>query len=212
MAVITGVRSRRRCCGACHGTQTSSNRRTDPGSMPTTGDRADYGPGAGSDQAAADRSLGGIVGVRVGRRRQQQSSAYHAGNSRSLSHSFAPGRIAGQSTALSCGGLAHFTLEGQTNGKGCGSTPACVGHRVSGSRLGLVRFLSNSHTGQGAGLDTQSWWRGGLALFGQTGSALFAPPCEFPQQAPCSAPDRGAADPCFHPASFRFDRSRLLNR
>ena len=81
VAVITGVRSRRRCCGACHGTQTSSNRRTDPGSMPTTRDRADYGPGAGSDQAAADRSLGGIVGVRVGRRRQQQSRAYHAGNS-----------------------------------------------------------------------------------------------------------------------------------
>jgi len=70
VAVIAGVRSRRRCRSTCHSAQTSSNRRTYPGSMPTAGYRADYGTGARSDQAAANRSLGGIVGVRVGRCRQ----------------------------------------------------------------------------------------------------------------------------------------------
>jgi hypothetical protein len=38
--------------GPCLGPQTSSNRRTDPGSMPTAGYRADCGRSAGSKQAA----------------------------------------------------------------------------------------------------------------------------------------------------------------
>ena len=70
VAVIAGVRSRRRCRSTYHGAQTSSNRRTYRGSMPTAGYRADHSPGARSDQAAANRSLCGIVGVRVGRCRQ----------------------------------------------------------------------------------------------------------------------------------------------
>jgi hypothetical protein len=68
--VIAGVRARWRCGSTCYRTQTPSDRRTDPGSMPTAGNRADYSPGAGSKQSSADRSLGGIVRVRVGRRRQ----------------------------------------------------------------------------------------------------------------------------------------------
>jgi hypothetical protein len=70
VTVIAGVRSRRRCCSPCHSAQTPSDRRTDPGSMPTAGYRADYNSGAGSEQTAADRSLSGIVRVGVGRRRQ----------------------------------------------------------------------------------------------------------------------------------------------
>jgi hypothetical protein len=70
VAVIAGVRARWRCGSTCYRTQTSSDRRTDAGSMSAAGNRADYSPGAGSKQSAADRSLGGIVRVRVGRRRQ----------------------------------------------------------------------------------------------------------------------------------------------
>jgi hypothetical protein len=70
VAVIAGVRARWRCGSTCYRTQTSSNRRTDPGSMPTAGYRADYGPSTSSNQAAANRPLGGIVRVPVGRRRQ----------------------------------------------------------------------------------------------------------------------------------------------
>src|SRR5690349_7710057 len=51
VAVIAGVRARRRCCGPYHGAQTSSHRRTDHGTIPTAGNRANYGSRAGSDQA-----------------------------------------------------------------------------------------------------------------------------------------------------------------
>jgi hypothetical protein len=50
VAVIAGVRARRRCCGPCHGAQTPSDRRTDPGTMPAAGNRADYSPSAGAQQ------------------------------------------------------------------------------------------------------------------------------------------------------------------
>jgi hypothetical protein len=70
VAVVAAVRRRRRCSSTCYRTQTSSDRRTDPGSMPTASYRADYSTGAGSKQSPADRSLGGIVRVRGGRRRQ----------------------------------------------------------------------------------------------------------------------------------------------
>jgi hypothetical protein len=70
MPVRAGVRARRRCGSPCYRTQTPSDRRTNPGTMPTAGNRADYSPGAGAQQAVADRSLGGIVRIREGRRRQ----------------------------------------------------------------------------------------------------------------------------------------------
>jgi hypothetical protein len=68
--VIAGVRARWRCGSTCYRTQASANCRTDARTMSATSNRADYGPGARSDQTAADRSLSGIVRVRVGRRRQ----------------------------------------------------------------------------------------------------------------------------------------------
>ena len=55
--------------------------------MPAARDRADYSPGAGADQTAAQRSIRGIVRVREGCRRQHQSSADHAGYGRLLCHS-----------------------------------------------------------------------------------------------------------------------------
>jgi hypothetical protein len=78
-----------RWCGGCpgYGAQASADCRTDASTTPTAGDRTDDSPGAGADQAAAERALTGIVWVRGSRRRQQQSGADHAGYSRLPSHS-----------------------------------------------------------------------------------------------------------------------------
>jgi hypothetical protein len=71
---------------------------------------------------------------------------------------------------------------------------------------------SNSRTDQGVGLDPQNSRQGGLALFGQMGSAPVGLPIEFPREALCSAPDRAATDPCLSLPSSRHGRSELLNR
>ena len=68
----------------------------------------------------------------------------------------------------------------------------------------------SSRTGQGCGLDIQSFQQGGVALFGQTENAPVGPPFGFPRHAPCSAPDPAATSPCFDPAFSRSGRSRLL--
>jgi hypothetical protein len=64
----------------------SADRRTDTGATPASCDRANYSPGAGADQAAAQRSLGGIVWVRECGGRQHQTGADQAGDSQLLSH------------------------------------------------------------------------------------------------------------------------------
>jgi hypothetical protein len=68
--VIAGARARWCSSGTCYRTQTPSDCGTNASAMPAAGYRADHGPSARSEQAATDRSLGGIVRVRVGRRRQ----------------------------------------------------------------------------------------------------------------------------------------------
>jgi hypothetical protein len=78
VAVITGMRSRRRCGSPCHGAQTPSDQSSYASAMPAAGNSADYSPSAGAEQAAAERTLGGIIGVRRGRRRQQQPGTDHA--------------------------------------------------------------------------------------------------------------------------------------
>ena len=65
-------------------------------------------------------------------------------------------------------------------------------------------------TSQDGARGTQSSQRGGVALFGQTETAPPAPPPEPSRQAPCSAPDLAATDPCLSPASSRSGRSGLL--
>jgi hypothetical protein len=47
--------------------------------MPAAGNRANYSPGAGPQQPAADCSLGRVVGVRKGGSRQQQASRDYPG-------------------------------------------------------------------------------------------------------------------------------------
>jgi hypothetical protein len=55
--------------------------------VPATSNCSDYSPGAGAEQAAADRALAGIVRVGEGGRRQHQTSTDHARYSRLLFHS-----------------------------------------------------------------------------------------------------------------------------
>jgi hypothetical protein len=109
VAVIAGVRSRRCCGSAGYRAQTSPDRGADPSAMPPASDGADHRPGAGPEQAAGDGALAGIVRVRVGGRRQQQSRPNHGGNTQLLSHSLLslskaagrrpPGRLTGSSVA-----------------------------------------------------------------------------------------------------------------
>jgi hypothetical protein len=87
MVIVAVMWSRRRGSGARYGANAPADRRTDTGTMPAARDRSDHGSGAGADQAAANRPLGGIVRVREGGRRQQQPGAEYAGNSRFPSHS-----------------------------------------------------------------------------------------------------------------------------
>jgi hypothetical protein len=70
-----------------YGTQASADCRTDASTTPAAGDRTNDSPGAGADEAAAERTFAGIVRVCGSRRRQQQSSAGHACYSRLPSHS-----------------------------------------------------------------------------------------------------------------------------
>jgi hypothetical protein len=85
--VVAAVRGRWCGGGAGYGAQASADRRTDAGTVPAASNCSDYSPGAGAEQAAANRALAGIVRVSEGGRRQHQSSTHHARYSRLLSHS-----------------------------------------------------------------------------------------------------------------------------
>jgi hypothetical protein len=86
MAVIAVMWARRRGGSTRYGADTPADRRADAGTAPAAGNCADDSSGSGSEQTTADRAIGGIVRVRGGRRREQQSSADYAGDSRLLSH------------------------------------------------------------------------------------------------------------------------------
>lgn len=86
MAVIA-VMWARRCGGSTrYGAYAPADGSADAGTAPAARDCADDGSGSGPEQTTADRAIGGIVRVRRGRGRQQQSSADYAGDSRLLSH------------------------------------------------------------------------------------------------------------------------------
>ena len=78
-----------------YGAQAAADCRTDASTTPTACDPTDDSPGAGADQAAAERAFAGIVRVRGSRRRQQQRSADHAGYSRLPSHSLPTDEVRG---------------------------------------------------------------------------------------------------------------------
>ena len=85
--VIIAMMWARRCGGSArYGAHAPADRRTDTSTTPAPGDRANDSPGAGADQAAPQRSLGGIVGVRECGGRQHQPSANRAGDTQPLSH------------------------------------------------------------------------------------------------------------------------------
>jgi hypothetical protein len=86
MAVIAVMWARRRGGSTRYGADTPADRRADAGTAPAAGNCADDSSGSGSEQTTADRAIGGIVRVRGGRRREQQSSADYACDSRLLSH------------------------------------------------------------------------------------------------------------------------------
>jgi hypothetical protein len=87
VAVVCVPRRSRWCRGrACYGAQSSANCRTNARAMTPARDGADHRSGAGPKQSAGNGALAGIVRVRVGRRRQQQSRANHGGNTQWLSH------------------------------------------------------------------------------------------------------------------------------
>jgi hypothetical protein len=86
MAVIAVIWARRCGGSARDGADAPADRRTDAGTTPAARDCADDSSGSGPDQTAAYRAINGIVRVRRGRGRQQQSSADYAGDSRLLSH------------------------------------------------------------------------------------------------------------------------------
>jgi len=64
--VMVAVRVPRscRCRGsASYGTHAPADESADGRTMPTPGDSADYGPGAGAEETAPERSVAWIVGV-----------------------------------------------------------------------------------------------------------------------------------------------------
>jgi hypothetical protein len=76
MAIVAGMRARR-CRGRARDrTHAPADGRTDTCAAPASGDRADNRPGAGANQATAQRLVGGIVGVCERGGRQHQTSAY----------------------------------------------------------------------------------------------------------------------------------------
>ena len=79
-----------------YGTQASADSSTDASTMPAAGDRTNNSPGAGADQAAAERTFAGIVRVCGSHRRQQQSSADHARYSRLPFHSLPTDTVQGR--------------------------------------------------------------------------------------------------------------------
>ena len=86
--VIVAVIGARGCGGSARDRANApADRRTDTSTMPAARDRANESPGAGTNQAAANSPLSGIVGVREGGSCQQQPSADYAGNNRFPSHS-----------------------------------------------------------------------------------------------------------------------------
>jgi hypothetical protein len=87
MPVIAVVRPRG-CSSRSNGSpDTSTDRRTNGGTMPATGDRADRSPCAGAEETATDGALSRIVRVCPGCRREHQSGADDADNYRWGFHS-----------------------------------------------------------------------------------------------------------------------------
>src|SRR6266404_651543 len=94
--VIAVVRTRWGRSSPGNGAQASADCRTDPSTTPAAGDRTNNSPGAGADQAAAERAFAGIVRVCGSRRRQQQSRADHARYSRLPFHSLPTDTVRGR--------------------------------------------------------------------------------------------------------------------
>jgi hypothetical protein len=74
--------------GGCtrQGAYPSTNRGTNTGTPAAPRDRTNYSPGAGADETAAQRSLGGIVRVGEGGRRQHKPGPDYAADSRKPAH------------------------------------------------------------------------------------------------------------------------------
>jgi hypothetical protein len=86
MAIVAVLWARRCRGGARDGANAAADNRTDTSAAPASCDRADNRPGAGTNQAAAQRSVGGIVGVSERRGRQYQTRGNQADYGRLLSH------------------------------------------------------------------------------------------------------------------------------
>ena len=139
-AVIAVVWTRWGRSSPGYGAQASADCRTDASTTPTASDRTDDSPGAGADQAAAERAFAGIVRVCGGRRRQQQSGADHARYSRLPFHSLPTDTVQGRDL-LGCRPsikelCPSFPSVKNTNGQGCSSVPRLRGGR---RRAGLRR-------------------------------------------------------------------------
>jgi len=100
VTVVGAIWAWRCASGARYGAQAPADRRTDASTMPAARDRADYSPGAGADQTAAQRPIGGIVRVREGCGRQHQSSADHARYGRLLCHSLSTEKLGSEAGRL----------------------------------------------------------------------------------------------------------------
>ena len=64
MAIVVALWAWRCGGSASNGANAAADSRADTGATPASGDRADNRPGAGTNQAAAQRSVGGVVRVR----------------------------------------------------------------------------------------------------------------------------------------------------
>jgi hypothetical protein len=76
MAIIAVLWTGRCGGGTRNGANAAADSRADTRTTPASGDRADNRPCAGTNQATAQRSVGGIVGVGERGGRQHQTSAY----------------------------------------------------------------------------------------------------------------------------------------
>jgi len=88
VAVWRPRRRRRRCSRTCYRPQTSANRRPDTGAMPAASDSSDYSASASAEQATTESTFAGIVRVRRGCDRIDQTRSDHAGKGRLLSYPF----------------------------------------------------------------------------------------------------------------------------
>ena len=75
VVIVAAMWAGRRGGCARYGAHPSANRGTNAGTPAAAGDRANYSSGAGTDETAAQRSLGGIVRVCDGGRGQHKSGA-----------------------------------------------------------------------------------------------------------------------------------------